>query len=388
MITFNQIKYSIDQDENCVANIKKERNKEKYQFYYPCHSTTSCKPYSLYLKKGIYKLEVWGAQGGDGRIQNTDTIRIGSGGRGAYASGFITFHKHQHLYLYVGGKGEDQIDTGNHAYGKGGYNGGGDGGSDLNDPDHGESNGGGGGATDFRIIYNESFDDLLSLKSRIITAAGGGSECSSDDTYCINSTDVESDFLCTNTEDYISNDYRGGPGGALHGYRLNSVVFTGNQTSGSFGVGTKGLSIGGYYIGSTKYNGGSIGGGGGGYFGGASLEEKPNIIHYIQAGGAGGSSYVSGCEGCRSVNLFPEDEVVTTKNNVHYSGLQFFDIDMKSGIETFSSPNGESEIGHSGNGHATITIIKLFPDTSFYQTRLSNFILHICPIILLSITKK
>ena len=79
--------YSIETDDNCFDLAFKENNQEKYHFPYPCNSTTNCKPYTIYFKRGIYKLEVWGAQGGDGRVQNSNNLKIGSGGRGAYASG-------------------------------------------------------------------------------------------------------------------------------------------------------------------------------------------------------------------------------------------------------------------------------------------------------------
>ena len=357
------IKYSIDIDDNCLEKVKKEDNKEKYHFDYPCTISTSCKPYSIFLDRGIYKLEVWGAQGGDGRIQNSNILRTGSGGRGAYASGYIKIHYNTHLYLYIGGKGEDQIEQ--RAGGKGGYNGGGDGGADSNknNEDYYESNGGGGGATDFRLIYNEKFSDIGSLKSRIIVAAGGGSACSSNKTVCQYTTNVDGDLLCQKSNEIIYDDYRGGPGGTLHGYRLNQAVFTGNQTKGSFGLGTAGLSIANYTLNQEKISGGSVGGGGGGYFGGTSITERPNNA-YVQAGGAGGSSYVSGCDGCRSVELFPVNEINTTDNNVHYSGLKFWKIEMKSGFETIPSPNGSSEIGHSGDGYAIITFIKPLSDCS------------------------
>ena len=86
---------------------------------------------------GTYKLEVWGAQGGN------------SGGKGGYSVGTITLVGNETLYFYVGGAGSK---------GTGGFNGGGSTGSD---------GGGGGGATDIRINTN-------SLYARVIVAGGGG----------------------------------------------------------------------------------------------------------------------------------------------------------------------------------------------------------------------
>lgn len=87
---------------------------------------------------GIYKLETWGAQGGN------------SGGKGGYASGNITLTGDETLYFYVGGAGGKGTNAG--------FNGGGTTGS---------SGGAGGGATDIRINTD-------SLYARVIVAGGGG----------------------------------------------------------------------------------------------------------------------------------------------------------------------------------------------------------------------
>ena len=62
-------------------------------------------------KTGLYKLEVWGAQGG-------------SGGKGGYSSGYIKLQKGEEIYIYVGGKGLDGV-ANISTYLKGGFNGGG-----------------------------------------------------------------------------------------------------------------------------------------------------------------------------------------------------------------------------------------------------------------------
>ena len=96
----------------------------------------------LYIipEKGIYKLEVWGAEGGsDG----------GAGGKGGYARGEIELNKGDNLKIYVGRKGDTNY---------GGWNGGGRGTQD---------GAGGGGATDFRV-------NGVSYADRVIVAGGGG----------------------------------------------------------------------------------------------------------------------------------------------------------------------------------------------------------------------
>ena len=40
-------------------------------FQYPCSSQISCAPYELLFRPGIYKIELYGAQGGMGRATNT-----------------------------------------------------------------------------------------------------------------------------------------------------------------------------------------------------------------------------------------------------------------------------------------------------------------------------
>ena len=99
------------------------------------------------------------------------------------------------------------------------------------------------------------------------------------------------------------------------------------------------------------------GGGGGGYFGGTTLKENP-MIGFLGCGGAGGSSYVSGCSGCQSVEYYSKtNEITTTSNPVHYSGLKFTNIKMLSGVQEMKSPLGQIEIGHTGSGAAAITFI-------------------------------
>jgi hypothetical protein len=86
---------------------------------------------------GNYKLEVWGASGGDGTENNQ---AIGShGGLGGYANGMVSLKKGQTVLVNIGGVGTGSTGLGT----GGGYNGGGNGGT----------NGyGGGGATDIRAI--------------------------------------------------------------------------------------------------------------------------------------------------------------------------------------------------------------------------------------------
>ena len=252
------IRVSIDEDENCKLSTLNDTNTKRIILNYPCTSTTECKPYNIRLLPGIYKFELWGAQGGNGRIWNENNTDTKSGGRGAYISGIAKFTIMTDLFAYIGGKGEDQITIKGHDISKGGYNGGGDGGVDIYDAVYPESAAGGGGGTDIRIIGGDALD-FASLKSRIIVAAGGGGAVSDTTAQCnYITTNVKDDLLCSVSDDIQIQDKRGGAGGGLHGYRTASIVVPGNQTKGSFGKGGDGVSF-------KDPTGGSTGGGGGGY---------------------------------------------------------------------------------------------------------------------------
>ena len=98
---------------------------------------------------GIYKVELWGAQGGDGKSERLDTTVDGvavplSGANGAYTKGNIDLTKNETMYLQVGGKGGNG-GAPSELTPKGGYNGGGNGSAWY------QFGGAGGGATDLRL---------------------------------------------------------------------------------------------------------------------------------------------------------------------------------------------------------------------------------------------
>ena len=103
------------------------------------------------LEEGIYKLECYGARGGNGYGNS-------SGGKGGYISGLITIPSTKSLFIYVGQAGNDGNGRRNS------FNGGAIGGYDTYG---GTENGGsGGGSTDFRFTED--------INSRLIVAGGGG----------------------------------------------------------------------------------------------------------------------------------------------------------------------------------------------------------------------
>ncbi|EAY07982.1 hypothetical protein TVAG_333070 [Trichomonas vaginalis G3] len=105
-------------------------------------------------------------------------------------------------------------------------------------------------------------------------------------------------------------------------------------------------------------------GGGSGYFGGGGA----SVVYGKHGSGAGGSSYVSGCDGCVSVSKdYSFENNNTFIGPVHYSGLSFKNIRMLSGSEQLPSFNVSMtnqyvtyEQGHLGDGAFKITLLEHF----------------------------
>ncbi|MCL2355456.1 MAG: glycine rich domain-containing protein, partial [Oscillospiraceae bacterium] len=106
---------------------------------------------------GLYRLEVWGADGGP--VPNSIF-----NGRGGYSAGTVQLTQGETLYIYVGGRGEASLGT-NHIN-AGGFNGGGDG-RNSSGASPTVFRTGGGGASDIRAVAD-------TLNNRIIVSGGGG----------------------------------------------------------------------------------------------------------------------------------------------------------------------------------------------------------------------
>ena len=263
------------------------------------------------LPKGTYKLECWGAQGGTSTKDS-----LGVGGLGGYAAGTLTLNTNTILYLLSGGQGSST--TKSNTQQGGGFNGGG----------HGTTTStsypctGGGGASDIRIGQN-------SLYARVIVAGGGGGGF-----YAIKSNYAEGG--------------RGGGTDGSQGYHL------GSSTSYTSGAGGSQTSPGTSYFGtsvasSTRTDGGGFGqganaltnasysiGGGGGWYGGGSAR---------RAGGGGGSGYVYNSSS--SAN-YPSGGLLNSDYYLSNTSL------LGAG-NSWTSPDGVTEPGHSGNGYVRIT---------------------------------
>ena len=269
---------------------------------------------SVTLPKGTYKLECWGAQGGN-RSQDSASATVTGSGLGGYSIGTLTLTQFITCYIYVGGQGGMSSSTGNVKV-EGGFNGGGF----ASHESTGEPGNGGGGATDVRIAQD-------SLYARVIVAGGGGGS----------------------GEDNETGGYGGGEtGGAGSG---NTSLTQASQTSGgtnSFGFG----------LGGNTYNGGA---GGGGWYGGAS---RYSVSSYSTGsdseGGGGGSGYVYTSS---TASNYPSGCLL---NSSYY----LTDAKTIAGNNSFVSPTGTSETGHSGNGYCRITVIEC-NNTALY-TRINN----------------
>ncbi len=222
---------------------------------------------------GYYKLEAWGAQGGDA---NESYL----GGYGGYSTGVVRLSKSNVLYINVGGKGESSRTKELNEVSKGGYNGGGDAGSD------GATFWTGGGGATHIALKSGVLSSLENNKESILIVAGGGGGAG------------------WHWNGSGRNPNKGGSGGGYKGvngignwYGIGGTQESGGNAagidsegsssyiiSGSFGQGSmyyvldnnykSGGGGSGYYGGGSGYSGGSSAGGGSGYIGNSSLTDK------------------------------------------------------------------------------------------------------------------
>lgn len=222
------------------------------------------------------------------------------GGKGGYSVGTITLDEETEVFIYVGG-------SGNTGKTNGGFNGGAS----------RTTYNGGGGATDIRIGQ----DNLL---ARVVVAGGGGSDGASSK----------------------AGGYGGGESGgtASDGYGTGGGAGTqtaggdgGSATSGSFGAGGAG----------TYRKSGYGGSGGGGWYGGGGC--YPDSSGDDDKGGGGGSGYIYTANTAAN---YPTGCLLASKYYLE-------DAQTIAGNTSMPSTDGSTETGHSGDGYARITAIKV-----------------------------
>lgn len=263
-------------------------------------------PYSgtykaITLPKGVYKLEVWGAQGG--------SYSSYYGGKGGYSYGTLTLEEDTTLNCYAGG--QPATNSSSRVTTSGGYNGGGKGFNRYYSSTYTYGQGGGGGS-DIRI-------NSTSLYARIIVAGGGGGSASVD----------------AQTTKYGGGTSGGSP---QSGYGASQ---TGAGTNGSFGTGGAATTSGNNY----KYG---SGGGGGGWYGGGACTDYSDSTNYRGYNG-GGSGYVYTSS---TASNYPSGCLL---NSAYY----LTDAATVAGNASFTDYSGSTVTGHSGNGYVRITVIEI-----------------------------
>ena len=301
-LTFDKLKKDVLTDLNQIVD-------STYDFTY----TGKIQP--ITLKPGVYKLEVWGAQGGDSYVLGDSNYR---GGYGGYSQGEITLNEETTLYVVVGGSGSRCVcKTSQNCCGEnGGFNGGG---KSLQYTGGNTYYGSGGGATHIATKTGELSSLSDSLSDVLIVAGGGGGA---------------SNWLGDSTSGY---NHLGGNAGGYVGMigtysrtdRSNTctggsqtAAGTGNYTTGN------GFGLGGYA--QSLYGPGS----GAGLFGGGDSETSS----------CGGSGYVG-------------NNLLKNKSMYCYECSTSNDSNMltKSGTEV--SSDAITNHAKKGNGYARITLI-------------------------------
>ena len=238
--------------------------------------------------------------GAQGGGTNTGISGIYNGGKGGYSKGRFLLQNTTTFVVYIGSSG---INGGN-----GGYNGGGAiGASRWIHASDSNNRAPGGGATDIRLVKGS----LVSLKSINFST-----------TYYGHNESLLSRVIVAGGGG--GDDYPGlGYGGGLQGGESSNGVTSGNQTHP--GKTDRGVDAGFGYGGFTQNEGLGISGGGGGWYGG------------------GGATNAKGGSGHVNQSFFYLSETIP-------------------GNESFPSPFGQFETGHSGNGFAKITYLNIFYD--------------------------
>lgn len=299
---------------------------------------------------GSYKIELWGARGGNMTGEGVDYQGNSRGqftyygGKASYTGGRIKFTEGQSLYVYVGGAGGDnEYKVGGNEIG--GYNGGG-----SLVAGQGSYGAPGGGATDIRI-ENGIWSNFESLKSRIMVAAGGGG---------------------ANFRNQGYGEGNGGSGGTIEGINGEEALTEGSYhrldyDNGYFiGLGGK-QTIGGDRIqykldGSTMQYTDTISGSFGGNF--STAQSGAGSGYYAggsssHGGAGGGSSFISGYDGCDAIaEESTSDNIIHTGQSIHYSGYKFDNAVMYAGNESMPTHDGTGTmIGNNGDGYAKISLI-------------------------------
>ena len=320
-------RYHINQpiENEDLGKVKFLRKESKsISLSYPCEDAHICTPYVLEIKRGVYRFECWGSIG-----QSWDSLS--KPGKGGYTSGTIYIERDSKFYVYIGTTGFFNA---------------------VKEMEEGVTGLHPGGATDVRLNKSDNWWDFESLKSRIMVAAGGGgAEWSAS---------IGGNGGGLNGGESISAKTRNGteiqeqrcPGSSqtsgsacdpLKAYIEGTPSF--NSSIGEFGSAGKTT-----YVKTPNIPQDYGGFGGGGYYGGTSYE--------YSFAGSGGSSFISGHEGCNSIDSqSTETNITHTGDSIHYSRLHFSNTHMISGNASMPLPTSHSNNIHSETGAFRITLL-------------------------------
>ena len=270
------------------------------------------------LKSGYYKLETWGAQGGD-VVPYDSSYKTFIGGYGGYSKGEVYLNKGDALYINVGEHGKT-IQGNDNSTISASYNGGGLASRTDGHGTYSDSLGNGGGATHIAKIsgllstlYNKQ-EFIL-----IVSGAGGGA-------------------IHYNNSNYYTAEATGGSAGGYIGSDSTDLgrLESGNQVNVSSQSGKGGAQTGlnsMFGLGLTPTTVASAGGGSG-YYGGTAG-------YY---GGGGGSSYIG-------------NALLGNKVMYCYNCTESTDIATKTISTTNVSSSPVSNYAKMGNGYAKITYL-------------------------------
>ena len=372
---------------------------------------------SVELPKGKYKLQCWGAQGGN----VTGTYAV-NGSKGGYSEGVLTLTKTTTLYIFVGGQGTAYTSSASQtstSVVNGGWNGGGAGKRTSRYNSAGVDGRsfprGGGGGTDIALVTSAmsvssgiTTRDSASLLSRIIVAGGGAGASAyykTEITYSLfqsglvsgskftpgSDTRYKLENGSTNQSDndfYLADitwygDFDGTknttvglgepfdiPLGTSYGIITSDpadyivAVYAAGGTTSSSGKATT-VKQGGGTSGRGQYPGTQTSAAQGGAFGLGASQSRTNYRYC--SGGGGGGWYGGGSQYSDSSTSYINytgggSGFVNTSANASsrpsgYTGLQLDSGTTIAGNTSFESPTGGTETGHSGNGYARITVI-------------------------------
>ena len=264
---------------------------------------------------GTYRLETWGAQGGNA---NENYL----GGYGGHAAGEAFLAKDTALYINVGSEGSTCATT---ASCLGGYNGGGNAKAHTDD----YSRAAGGGGSTHIALKSGLLSILENYKSDILIVSGGGGGGNYTNFYNGGIGGHAGGYIGSAATNYLSDNQsilgRISTGGTQKNAGCNSI----SKDCGSFGKGGDSSM--------TEYHDAAGSGGGAGYYGGSAANIGP---------GSGGSSYIGNSNLIKKVMYCYNCEESSEENTKTIS-------------TTCSEETPTSYCVKKGNGYARITLISI-----------------------------